>query len=65
MQVEHPVTEGLTHANLPSLQLQVAMGIPLYRIPDIRQFYGLDRTGDSKIDFMTEDYAPIRNHVRQ
>ncbi|KAG5181165.1 acetyl-CoA carboxylase [Tribonema minus] len=63
LQVEHPVTEGLTNANLPSLQLQVAMGIPLYRIPDIRQFYGLDRTGTSTIDFMTQPYAPINNHV--
>lgn len=63
LQVEHPVTEGLSFANLPSMQLQVAMGIPLHRIPDVRQFYGLERYGDSPIDFMTQDYAPLRNHV--
>lgn len=43
---------------------QVAMGIPLHEIPDIRGFYGkADRYGHDAIDFMTEDYAPIRNHV--
>ncbi|CAM9330367.1 unnamed protein product [Chrysoparadoxa australica] len=63
LQVEHPVTEGITGANVPSIQLQVAMGIPLNRIPDIRAFYGLDRTGDSPINFLEDDYAPIRNHV--
>ncbi|CAI5744621.1 unnamed protein product [Peronospora destructor] len=34
LQVEHPVTEMITHVNLPAAQLQVAMGIPLYCIPD-------------------------------
>ena len=40
LQVEHPVTEGITLVNLPATQLQVAMGIPLHRIPDVRRFYG-------------------------
>ncbi|CAN0559926.1 unnamed protein product, partial [Ectocarpus sp. 12 AP-2014] len=40
------------------------MGIPLNEIPDIRGFYGkADRYGHDAIDFMTEDYAPIRNHI--
>lgn len=43
---------------------QVAMGIPLNEIPDIRDFYGkTDRYGHDSIDFMQEDYAPIRNHI--
>ncbi|CAM9467371.1 unnamed protein product, partial [Sphacelaria rigidula] len=64
LQVEHPVTEGLSLANLPSIQLQVAMGIPLHEIPDIRNFYGkVDRYGHDGIDFMKEDYLPIRNHI--
>jgi acetyl-CoA carboxylase/biotin carboxylase 1 len=33
LQVEHPVTEGITGVNMPATQLQVAMGIPLNRIP--------------------------------
>lgn len=40
------------------------MGIPLNEIPDVRAFYGkADRYGHDAIDFMTEDYAPIRNHI--
>ena len=63
LQVEHPVTEGITLVNLPATQLQVAMGIPLPRIPDIRKFYGLDMYGSSPIDFLKEDYRPIDTHV--
>jgi len=64
LQVEHPVTEGITGVNMPATQLQVAMGIPLYNIPQIRQFYGKeDIYGHDKIDFMEEDYQPIDSHV--
>jgi acetyl-CoA carboxylase / biotin carboxylase 1 len=59
LQVEHPVTEMITRVNLPAAQLQVAMGIPLYNIPDIRELYGKHRFEDnphsdtSVIDFDT------------
>jgi len=36
--------------NLPAAQLQVAMGIPLHRMKDIRVLYGL-APGTSEIDF--------------
>ena len=64
LQVEHPVTEGITNVNLPATQLQVAMGIPMNRIPDIRRFYGLpDVNGDSEIDFMEDDYVLPERHL--
>lgn len=63
LQVEHPVTEGLTDVNLPSTQLQVGMGIPLNRIPDVRRLYNLNEQGDSLVDFANENYMPINRHV--
>ena len=64
LQVEHPVTEMITKVNLPAAQLQVAMGIPLHHIPDIRELYGKHRfetsTESSIIDFdIAERVAPF------
>jgi acetyl-CoA carboxylase/biotin carboxylase 1 len=64
LQVEHPVTEGITEVNMPATQLQVAMGIPLYKIPQIRRFYGKeDIYGDDPIDFLEDEYRHINQHV--
>ncbi|KMU75619.1 acetyl-CoA carboxylase [Coccidioides immitis RMSCC 3703] len=51
LQVEHPTTEMVTGVNLPAAQLQIAMGIPLHRIRDIRLLYGVDVNTSSEIDF--------------
>jgi acetyl-CoA carboxylase/biotin carboxylase 1 len=70
LQVEHPVTEMITRVNLPAAQLQVAMGIPLYHIPEIRELYGMNRfednsdiaSGKSKIDFSVTERVPPYGH---
>lgn len=64
LQVEHPVTEGITGVNMPATQLQVVMGIPLYNVPEVRRLYGkADMYGHDKIDFLEEDYKAIDSHV--
>ncbi|XP_020776551.2 acetyl-CoA carboxylase isoform X2 [Boleophthalmus pectinirostris] len=64
LQVEHPCTEMIGDVNLPAAQLQIAMGIPLYRIKDIRLLYKKDPWGDSVIEFENPDCIPSpRGHV--
>jgi acetyl-CoA carboxylase / biotin carboxylase 1 len=68
LQVEHPVTEMITRVNLPAAQLQVAMGIPLYNIPEIRELYGRNRfeevphAAKSLIDFDTAKRIAPNGH---
>lgn len=51
LQVEHPTTEMVSGVNIPAAQLQIAMGIPLHCIKDIRLMYGQSPTGTNEIDF--------------
>ncbi|CAG7971540.1 unnamed protein product [Penicillium salamii] len=51
LQVEHPTTEMVSGVNLPAAQLQIAMGIPLHRVRDIRLLYGVDPNTSADIDF--------------
>ncbi|XP_030077914.1 acetyl-CoA carboxylase 1 isoform X3 [Microcaecilia unicolor] len=64
LQVEHPCTEMVADVNLPAAQLQIAMGIPLNRIKDIRMMYGVPAWGDSPVDFDNSVHVPSpRGHV--
>ncbi|GCB65673.1 hypothetical protein scyTo_0007767 [Scyliorhinus torazame] len=64
LQVEHPCTEMVADVNLPAAQLQIAMGIPLHRIKDIRVLYGECPWADSLINFEESTYVPRpRGHV--
>ncbi|KAH6585272.1 hypothetical protein BASA61_006947 [Batrachochytrium salamandrivorans] len=60
LQVEHPTTEMVSGVNIPAAQLQIAMGIPLSSIKDIRILYGLTPTGSSDIDFDFESPASLQ-----
>jgi acetyl-CoA carboxylase/biotin carboxylase 1 len=40
----------ISGVNIPAAQLQIAMGVPLYCIKDIRIMYGLAPNGTSPID---------------
>ncbi|KII82817.1 hypothetical protein PLICRDRAFT_181001 [Plicaturopsis crispa FD-325 SS-3] len=49
--------------NLPAAQLQISMGIPMHRIRDIRQLYGVAPKGSSEIDF--EMLKPEANQLQR
>uniref|UniRef100_A0A1I7ZJC0 Acetyl-CoA carboxylase n=1 Tax=Steinernema glaseri TaxID=37863 RepID=A0A1I7ZJC0_9BILA len=41
LQVEHPCTEMVAEINIPAIQMQIAMGMPLHAIDEIRSFFSL------------------------
>ncbi|KAI8340678.1 acetyl-CoA carboxylase [Chlamydoabsidia padenii] len=64
LQVEHPTTEMVSDVNLPAAQLQIAMGIPMHRIRDIRVLYGANPNDDSVIDFDLENSTSLQQQHR-
>ncbi|KAL3270902.1 hypothetical protein HHI36_021411 [Cryptolaemus montrouzieri] len=58
LQVEHPCTEMVSDVNLPAAQLQIAMGLPLHYIKDIRLLYGESPWGTTEIDFDSPSQKP-------
>jgi len=64
LQVEHPTTEMVSGVNLPAAQLQIAMGIPLHRIRDIRLLYGVDPHRATEIDFHFKNEISLKTQRR-
>ncbi|KAL6716794.1 acetyl-coenzyme-A carboxylase [Lecanora helva] len=64
LQVEHPTTEMVTGVNLPAAQLQIAMGLPLHRIRDIRLLYGADPNSTAQIDFGFSKQDSVKSQRR-
>ncbi|EXJ63866.1 acetyl-CoA carboxylase [Cladophialophora yegresii CBS 114405] len=64
LQVEHPTTEMVSGVNIPAAQLQVAMGLPLHRIRDIRLLYGVDPHTSTEIDFQFKSEASLKTQRR-
>lgn len=64
LQVEHPTTEMVTGVNLPAAQLQIAMGIPMHRIRDIRTLYGVDPHTSTEIDFEFKSESSLTTQRR-
>ncbi|XP_045390561.1 acetyl-CoA carboxylase 2 isoform X1 [Lemur catta] len=64
LQVEHPCTEMIADVNLPAAQLQIAMGVPLHRLKDIRLLYGESPWAVMPISFEAPSSPPLaRGHV--
>ena len=61
LQVEHPTTEMVSGVGLPAAQLQIAMGVPLHRIKDIRLLYGADHNASGPIDFSFENAESVKS----
>lgn len=58
LQVEHPTTEMVSGVNIPATQLQVAMGLPLHAIRDIRRLW--QQPCDQEVDVF--DLNPAGRH---
>ena len=64
LQVEHPTTEMVSGVNLPAAQLQIAMGVPLHRVRDIRLLYGAHPETTTEIDFSFDKEDSVKTQRR-
>ena len=63
LQVEHPVTEWISNVDIPACQLLIGMGVPLWRIPDIRRHYQKDPYGEDFFKFEEATAGKPDGHV--
>ncbi|KAH9601062.1 Biotin/lipoyl attachment [Trypanosoma melophagium] len=63
IQVEHPVSELISGVNLPAALLCVGMGVPLYRVPEVRSFFGERPYETTPIDFAQRRGSPAKGHT--
>lgn len=64
LQVEHPTTEMVSGVNIPATQLQIAMGLPLHAIRDIRKLWQQpDEQGVASFALDPAGRHPPRGHV--
>jgi len=57
------VTEGITDTNVPSIQLMIGMGIPLWRIPVVRSTYNKEANGEDCFDLESTPQRLPQKHV--
>ena len=64
LQLPHFKESTVKISDVCFITFQIAMGIPLYRIKDIRMMYGVSPWGDAPIDFENSAHVPCpRGHV--
>jgi len=54
LQVEHPTTEMVSNVNIPATQMQIAMGIPLHIIGQIRSLWNQPIDENNNFEFVNE-----------
>lgn len=57
------MTEGITDTNIPSIQLMIGMGIPLWRIPVLRATFNKDPKGEEWFDIESTPQRLPQKHV--
>lgn len=63
LQVEHPTTEMVSNVNIPATQLQIAMGIPLHLMRQIRSLWRQPEEESSTFEFANETRSKPSGHV--
>jgi acetyl-CoA carboxylase/biotin carboxylase 1 len=63
LQVEHPTTEMVSGVNIPATQLQIAIGLPLFAIGDIRRLWQQQVSGGDCSFTEAFSLAPTARHA--